>query len=57
MIVGEAGSSVGPGEIVRLRTVLATVRDGRYSPNMCSPTTIFAGSNTADAQAPRRAAD
>jgi len=38
MIVGRCGSPGDrPGEIVRTRTLLATVRGPRYSPNMCSP--------------------
>jgi hypothetical protein len=38
MIVTGRGEAGRCREIVRLRTLLATVRGGRYSPNMCSPT-------------------
>jgi hypothetical protein len=38
MIVGGRGKlGGGGGRIVRARTLLETVRCGRYSPNMCSP--------------------
>jgi hypothetical protein len=38
MIVGARGKLSGARwEIVRPRTLLETVRGGRYSPNMCSP--------------------
>jgi hypothetical protein len=38
MIVGEGGKpSRRERQIVRLRTLLETVREARYSPNMCSP--------------------
>jgi hypothetical protein len=38
MIVPDGETLRGPGgEIVRIRTLLATVRGWRYSPNMCSP--------------------
>jgi hypothetical protein len=37
MIVGGNGKPFpGEGRIVRPRTLLETVRGGRYSPNMCS---------------------
>jgi hypothetical protein len=36
------------GEIVRIRTLLESIRGGRYSPNMCSPTASTAASGAAD---------
>ena len=42
MIVAATGNLSGEWGMVRLGTLLATVRDGRYSPNMCSPETTSA---------------
>jgi hypothetical protein len=36
------------GEIVRIRTLLESIRGGRYSPNMCSPVASTAASGAAD---------
>jgi hypothetical protein len=45
MIVAGHGKAAAAGEeIVRIRTLLATVRGPRYSPNMCSPNNLAAGS-------------
>jgi hypothetical protein len=48
MIVGARRGLRGRREIVRLRTLLETVRGGRYSPNMCSPIASTAASGAAD---------
>jgi hypothetical protein len=38
MIVAASRKAARPaGEFVRIRTLLESVRGGRYSPNMCSP--------------------
>jgi hypothetical protein len=45
MIVAARRTLHGVGaEVVRLRTLLATVRGGRYSPNVCSPIASSAAS-------------
>jgi hypothetical protein len=36
------------GEMVRIRTLLETVRGGRYSPNVCSPIESSAADGAAD---------
>jgi hypothetical protein len=48
MIVGAGRKLSGKAEIVRLRTLLETVRGGRYSPNVCSPIASTAATGEAD---------
>ena len=53
----EPPGSTEAGAIVRVRTLLATVRGGRYSPNMCSLTSSSATDTADGSSAAHRAAD